>query len=97
MLIKLFSCVAPIRILFQKQVYTELFHRNGQELMSFLCVGSIVFGSPVISARCPAFAGSFQSPVRPDGVWVKPNETVSPVCLFEAQLELRKKVERLYH
>lgn len=97
MLIKLFSCAAPIRILFQKQVYTELFHRNGQELMSLFRVGSIVFGSPVISARCPAFAGSFQSPVRPDGVWVKPNETVSPVCLFEAQLELRKKVGRLYH
>lgn len=42
-------------------------------------------------------AGDFKNPVRPDGVWVKANTTVSPVSLFEAQLELRKRTGRLYH
>lgn len=50
-----------------------------------------------IGTKGTKHAGTFQSPARPDGVWVKPNETVSPVCLFEAQLELRKKLGRLYH
>jgi len=42
-------------------------------------------------------AGDFKNPVRPDGVWVKANTTVSPASLFEAQLELRKRTGRLYH
>lgn len=50
-----------------------------------------------IGTKGTKYAGSFQSSARPDGVWVKPNETVSPICLFEAQLELRKKIGRLYH
>lgn len=36
-------------------------------------------------------------PDRPDGVWVRPGETVSPLSLFDAQLELRKQTGRLYH
>lgn len=34
---------------------------------------------------------------RPDGVWVRQNETVTPLSLFDAQLELRKREGRLYH
>lgn len=34
---------------------------------------------------------------RPDGVWVKPGQIVSPLSLFDAQLELRKQTGRLYH
>lgn len=50
-----------------------------------------------IGTKGTKYAGSFQNPVRPDGVWARTNETVSPVSLFEAQLELRKKMGRLYH
>lgn len=50
-----------------------------------------------IGTKGNKYAGDFRSPARPDGVWVRANETVSPLSLFEAQLELRKQTGRLYH
>lgn len=50
-----------------------------------------------IGTKGTKYAGNFKNPVRPDGIWVRANETVSPVSLFEAQLELRKRTGRLYH
>lgn len=34
---------------------------------------------------------------RPDGIWIRYNETVFPQSLFDAQLALRKSLKRLYH
>ena len=50
-----------------------------------------------IGTKGTKHAGDFKNPVRPDGVWVRANATVSPASLFEAQLELRKRTGRLYH
>lgn len=58
--------------------------------------------SPWVSAKNYSI-GSFGEkygglfPDRPNGEWIKQNEVVLPKSLFEAQLELRKQTERLYH
>lgn len=48
-----------------------------------------------IGTKGKKYGGAYSG--RPDGVWVRPGETVSPLSLFDAQLELRKQTGRLYH
>lgn len=67
------------------------------------CRGSkICVQSPWVSAinysigsKGSKHSGAYKG--RPDGVWIRPGETVSPLSLFDAQLELRKQTGRLYH
>lgn len=48
-----------------------------------------------IGTKGTKYAGAYKG--RPDGIWVKPGETVTPQSLFDAQLKLRKQTGRLYH
>ena len=48
-----------------------------------------------IGTKGEKYAGAYAG--RPDGIWKKTNQTVSPLSLFEAQLELRMQTGRVYH
>lgn len=69
------------------------------------CTGArICVQSPWVSAKNYSIGskgtknnGTHNNTDRPDGVWVEQGKTVSPVSLFEAQLDLRIRSGRLYH
>lgn len=50
-----------------------------------------------IGSKGTKSSGTHNNADRPNGEWIEQGKTVSPVSLFEAQLDLRIKNGRLYH
>lgn len=48
-----------------------------------------------IGTKGTKYAGRLSG--RPDGVWIQPNATVSPMSLYDAQLKLRRETGRIYN